>query len=55
MIQAKLSVEYKAVQIACEPGRSAGMLNRELKRNGWMRPKLQRSVDRPAMAIAAGI
>ncbi len=50
MIQMRLSMGIKPGQIARELGRSAGTLSRELKRNGWVRPKLPRSVGRPAIA-----
>jgi IS30 family transposase len=50
MIQTQLSMGLKPGQIARELGRSAGTLSRELKRNGWIRPKLPRSVGRPAVA-----
>ena len=50
MIQTQLSMGFKPGQIALELGRSAGTLSRELKRNGWVRPKLPRSVGRPAIA-----
>ena len=52
MIQTQLSMGLKPEQIARELGRSAGTLSRELKRNGWIRPKLPRSVGR--LAIAGG-
>jgi len=50
MIQTQLSMGFKPGQIARELGRSAGTLSRELKRNGWVRPKLPRGVGRPAIA-----
>ena len=50
MIQTQLSMGFKPGQIARELGRSAGTLSRELKRNGWIRPKLPRGVGRPAIA-----
>lgn len=50
MIQTHLSMGFKPGQIARELGRSAGTLSRELKRNGWIRPKLPRGVGRPAIA-----
>ena len=50
MIQTQLSMGHKPGQIARELGRSAGTLSRELKRNGWLRPKLPRCVGRPLLA-----
>ena len=50
MIQTQLSMGCKPGQIAQELGRSAGTLSRELKRNGWTRPKLPRSVGRPMLS-----
>ena len=50
MIQTQLSMGFKPGQIARELGRSAGTLSRELKRNGWVRPKLPRGAGRPAVA-----
>ena len=50
MIQTQLSMGCKPGQIAQELGRSAGTLSRELKRNGWTRPKLPRGVGRPLVA-----
>ena len=50
MIQTQLSMGFKPGQIARELGRSAGTLSRELKRNGWVRPKFPRGVGRPAIA-----
>jgi IS30 family transposase len=50
MIQTQLSMGYKSSQIARELGRSPGTLSRELKRNGWTRPELPRSVGRPKVA-----
>lgn len=50
MIQMQLPMGFKPGQIARELGRSAGTLSRELKRNGWVRPKLPRDVGRPAIA-----
>lgn len=50
MIQTQLSMGYKPGQIAQELGRSAGTLSRELKRNGWARPKLPRGLGRPLVA-----
>lgn len=50
MIQTQLSMGFKPGEIARELGRSAGTLSRELKRNGWARPKMPRGVGRPAIA-----
>ncbi len=50
LIQTQLSLGFKPSQIAQELGRSAGTLSRELKRNGWVRPKLPRGVGRPLVA-----
>jgi IS30 family transposase len=50
MIQTQLSMGIKPGQIALDLGRSAGTLSRELKRNGWVRPKLPRSVGRPLLS-----
>lgn len=50
MIQTQLSIGFKPGQIARELGRSAATLSRELKRNGWSRPKLPRNVGRPLLA-----
>ena len=50
MIQTQLSMGYKPGQIARYIGRSAGTLSRELKRNGWTRPRLPRSVGRPLIS-----
>ena len=50
MIQTQLSMGCKPGQIAQELGRSAGTLSRELKRNGWTRPKLPRGVGGPLVA-----
>ena len=50
MIQTQLSMGYKPGQIAHELGRSAGTLSRELRRNGWTRPKLPRGVGRPLVS-----
>lgn len=50
MIQTQLSMGYKPGQIARHIGRSAGTLSRELKRNGWKRPRLPRSVGRPLLS-----
>ena len=50
LIQTQLSMGYKAGQIACALGRSPCTLSRELKRNGWARPKRARSVGRPLLA-----
>ena len=50
MIQTQLSMGCKPRQIARELGRSAGTLSRELKRNGWSRPKWPRGVGRPSVS-----
>lgn len=50
LIQTQLSMRFKPGQISRDLGRSAGTLSRELKRNGWMRPKLPRGVSCPAFA-----
>ena len=47
LIQTQLSMGFKPAQIARELGRSASTICRELKRNGWVRPKAHRSPGRP--------
>ena len=50
MIQTQLSMGFKPGRIAQELGRSASTLSRELKRNGWVRPKQPGCVGRPRLA-----
>lgn len=50
MIQTQLSMGFKPVRIARELGRSASTINRELKRNGWVRPEVHRGRGRPLIA-----
>lgn len=50
MIQTQLSMGRKPGQIARDLCRSAGTVSRELKRNGWTRPKHPRGAGRPSVA-----
>ena len=50
LIQTQLSMGFKPGRIAQGLGRSASTLSRELKRNGWVRPKQPRYIGRPRLA-----
>ena len=50
MIQAQLEMGTKPAAIAAGLGRSASTLSRELRRNGWTRPKPCRGPGRPPVA-----
>jgi len=54
MIQTQLSMGVKPVVIAAELNRSASTLSRELRRNGWSRPKTHRNRGRPLVAGGYG-
>ena len=50
MIQTQLELGIKAGAIARSLGRPACTVSRELRRNGWIRPKAKRRPGRPALA-----
>jgi IS30 family transposase len=50
LIQTQLSMGFKPAWIARELGRSASTICRELKRHGWVRPKVPRGPGRPLVA-----
>ncbi len=50
MIQAQLEMGIKPAAIAMGLGRSASTLSRELRRNGWVRPKTRPGPGRPPVA-----
>ena len=50
MIQMQLEMGIKPAAIAVELNRSASTLSRELRRNGWVRPKARRGPGRPSVA-----
>lgn len=50
MIQTQLAMGLKPAAIAVGLNRSAATLSRELRRNGWTRPKACRGPGRPAVA-----
>ena len=50
MIQTQLEMGVKPAAIALALNRSASTLSRELRRNGWSRPKTPRGPGRPAVA-----
>ena len=50
MIQTQLEMGIKPVAIAVGLNRPASTLSRELRRNGWVRPKADRGPGRPAAA-----
>lgn len=50
MIQTQLEMGIKPAAIALGLNRSASTLSRELRRNGWARPKARRGPGRPAVA-----
>ena len=50
LIQTQLSIGMKPAEIAEGLQRSASTLSRELRRNGWVRPKTQRSRGRPLVS-----
>src|SRR5258706_3660906 len=50
MIQTQLEMGTKPAAIALGLNRSASTLSRELRRNGWVRPKEGRGPGRPAVA-----
>ena len=52
LIQTQLSIGMKPAEIAEGLKRSASTLSRELRRNGWVRPKTQRSRGRPLVSVA---
>ena len=50
MIQTQLEMGIKPAAIATGLNRSASTLSRELRRNGWVRPKAHRGPGRPPLA-----
>ena len=50
MLHTQLEQGLKPAAIALGLGRSASTLSRELRRNGWTRPKARRGPGRPPMA-----
>ena len=50
LIQTQLAIGVKPAAIAKGLGRCASTISRELKRNGWVRPKSQRARGRPLLA-----
>ena len=54
MIQAQLLMGMKPAAIAQGLNRSASTLSRELRRNGWARPKTHRAPGRPSVAGGYG-
>src|SRR6185437_10860047 len=50
MIQTQLEMRIKPAVIALGLNRSASTLSRELRRNGWSRPKARRCPGRPPVA-----
>jgi len=50
MIQTQLEMGIKPAVIALGLNRSASTLSRELRRNGWSRPKARRYPGRPPVA-----
>jgi IS30 family transposase len=50
MIQTQLEMGIKPAAIALGLNRSASTLSRELRRNGWVRPKARRYPGRPSVA-----
>jgi IS30 family transposase len=50
MIQTQLEMGIKPAAIAAGLNRSASTLSRELRRNGWTRPKIPRGPGRPPVA-----
>ena len=50
LIQTQLAIGVKPAAIAKGLGRCVSTISRELKRNGWVRPKSQRARGRPLLA-----